>query len=229
MAYLNIVKNINPNSGLTNTKLIDDCFNSVNQTSWFMPDWILSMDGMSGRKYRQLINMIVSRVENARYLEIGVWQGSTLCSAIWNNTVTAIACDNWSQFEGPRDKFFKNLNSVKTDKNHVTVMEQDFRTIEYSDIGKFNIYMFDGPHEEQDQYDGVVAAIPALDNEFVLIVDDWNHPNVKNGTQRAIADLGLIVDSISIDTSIDGSHPSPVYQYSDWHNGYFIASVKKPD
>ena len=228
MSYLNIVGYIDHLQRLKYTKILTECFDYVLENVHSMPTELLEMEGMSGRKYRQFVNLLVSKLKNPRYLEIGVWQGSTLCSAIWNNIVTATACDNWSQFGEPRSQFMQNINAVQNGKNPVSVLEQDFRTIDYANIGKFNLYMFDGPHEEQDQYDGVVLAMPALDDEFIMVVDDWNHPYVKNGTQRAIADLGLIVDCIHVDTSADGTHPSPAFQYSDWHNGYFIASVKKP-
>ena len=36
--------------------------------------------------------------DDARYSEVGVWKGSTLCSAIYGNKVRALAADNWSGF-----------------------------------------------------------------------------------------------------------------------------------
>ena len=53
-------------------------------------------------------------------------------------------------------------------------IEGDFRRTDFNSIGRFNIYLFDGPHEEQDQYDGIMMATPALDRRVILIVDDWN-------------------------------------------------------
>jgi hypothetical protein len=213
--------------GLRYTRLMAECFDAILEKDHFLPDWILSMEGMSGRRYRQFINLLASKMAPTRYLEIGAWQGSTLCATLWNNRISATVCDDWSQFGGPRDQFLRNLQAVRGTSD-VTVIEQDFRTINYHGIGRFNLYMFDGPHEEQDQYDGIVLAMPAMDEEFIMVVDDWNHPYVKSGTLRAIDDLGLVVDSIRIETSSDGSHPSPAFQHSDWHNGYFIASVRKP-
>ena len=154
--------------------------------------------------------------------------GSTLCSAISNNTVSATAIDMWGVFPGSIDTLHENIRRAQNGGNPVTFLQEDFRQVDFSNIGRFNAYMFDGPHSEQDQYDGIVIAMPALDDEFVLIVDDYNSFDVQSGTQRAIVDLGLIVDSIEIRTTLDGSHPSLAYQNSDWHNGYFIASVRKP-
>ena len=58
---------------------------------------ILKMEGLSGRKYRSLINSLVDKVKNPSYLEIGSWLGSTACSAIFKNNLKITCIDNWSQ------------------------------------------------------------------------------------------------------------------------------------
>jgi hypothetical protein len=189
---------------------------------------LLELSGMSGRKYRAFINKLISSLERPRYLEVGVWAGSTLCAAIHGNNVTAMAIDNWSQFDGPADMFFRNLGRFRGPGSQVSFLERDFRRVDYGAIGTFNIFLFDGPHEEKDQYHGVVLAQPALDDDHVLIVDDWNGAPVRVGTERAIRDLGLTVNySIELRTTLDDSYPSVAAQRSDWHNGYFFASVTK--
>jgi hypothetical protein len=51
---------------------------------------------------------------------------------------------------------------------------------------------------------------------------------VRTGTTRAFVDLNLeILYSLEVRTTIDGSTPALVYEQSDWHNGYFIASCRK--
>ena len=206
------------------------------QIAWFnaiamnhkLPDSIRFMDGMSGKKYRNLINNLVGSTPDARYLEVGSWAGSTACSAIWGNSAKITCIDNWSEFGGPKQAFMSNVNSCLNDKIKFTFIEKDFRQVNYSNIGKYNIYMFDGPHSEQDQYDGIVIAQPALDDVFTLVVDDWNFPQVRVGTERAIKDLSLnVIADINILSHLDNGHPAIAGQNSDWHNGYYIAVVKK--
>ena len=61
-----------------------------------LSDALLQMPGMSGRRYRIFINSLIGAlVPDARYLEVGIWQGSTLCSAIAGHPAKAIAIDNW--------------------------------------------------------------------------------------------------------------------------------------
>jgi hypothetical protein len=189
---------------------------------------VLAMDGMSGRKYRLLINNLIEAIPDARYLEIGTWAGSTLCSAINQNKVRATAIDNWSEFGGPKAQFLSNLERFRTPGADVTFIESDFRKIDYAGLGRFNVYMFDGPHTTADQYDGISLPLPALENEFVLIVDDWNHGPAREGTLKALAALNLnVLHAFAIRTTLDGSHPTLARQASDWHNGYFIAVVSK--
>lgn len=190
---------------------------------------IAAMEGMSGRKYRYFINNLMEAMSNPRYLEIGSWAGSTACSAIYGNRLTLTCIDNWSQFHGPKDIFLTNIGVVKSELVDFTFIESDFRAVDYSQIGRFNVYMFDGPHEEVDQYDGVVIAQPALDDVYILIVDDWNWPMVSAGTRRALADTGTtVLCSIEILTTQNQSYPQCVFQHSEWHNGYFLAVCKKP-
>jgi hypothetical protein len=190
---------------------------------------VLAMDGMSGKRYRMLINNLIKGLNNPRYLEIGTWAGSTLCSAINGNSVRATAIDNWSEFGGPKAQFLRNLERFQTVDAKVSFLERDFRGVDYTQLGRFNAYMFDGPHTAADQYDGIALVQPALDDEFILIVDDWNHKPAREGTLQALHKLNLsIVHCYEIRTTLDGSHPTVARQASDWHNGYLIAVVAKP-
>ena len=193
-----------------------------------LDDDVLNIDGMSGKKYRSFINNLISLIQNPRYLEVGSWAGSTLCSAIHKNALTAVAIDNWSQFGGPISSFFSNVSRHCSADTKLTVVSRDFRTVAFDALGRFNVYLFDGPHEYADQYDGLAMAINCLDNEFIYIVDDWNWEQVRIGTSHAIANLNLeIVHSIEIRTTTDGSHPKVCGKDSDWHNGYFISLLRK--
>jgi hypothetical protein len=189
-----------------------------------LPDRILTMPGMSGGKYRTLVNRLIEHTPNARYLEIGSWKGSTACSAMYGNTVTATCIDNYTFGGFSKDDLVSNTNSVINDNINFTLLDGDFRQVDYNAIGKFNVYFYDGPHQEQDQYDGVVIAQPALDDIFTLIVDDYNDPVVRQGTARAIRDLNLTVQcSIEITTI----NPTVTNEFSEWHFGYFMAILKK--
>jgi hypothetical protein len=198
-----------------------------------LPPELLAMEGLSGRRYRAFINNLIGDLPGPRYLEIGTWAGSTLCSAVFGNKVEAVAIDNWSQFGRPFGRFFANLAAFKGTAN-VSFVERDFRQVDYAGLGnvfgRFNVYLFDGPHEYQDQYDGVMCAQPAVDRCYVQIVDDWNWRDVRDGTAKAIEDLGLQTEfRAEIRTTLNDEHaPPPVGENSDWHNGYCISVLSRP-
>ena len=187
-----------------------------------------AVDGMSGLRYRQLLNQLISELPEPRYLEIGSFKGSTLCSAIEGNAVQATVIDNWSEFGGPAGEFYANLSRFKGPRARVSVIERDFREVDYRTIGRFNVFMFDGPHLEIDHYDALMLAAPALDDAFILIIDDWNLAPVRSGTRRALSQLKLYVDTwIEIRTTLDDTHPAVSWQNSDWHDGYLCAVLRK--
>lgn len=194
-----------------------------------LPDAVLTMAGMSGRRYRGFISALLSAMERPRYLEVGSWAGSTLVAALHRNPhVQAVAVDNWSEFGGPRDLFWQNVDRHAR-RMGLTVLEQDFRTVDFAALAPVDVYLFDGPHQENDQFDGMVMGAPALADRAVVIVDDWNWDRVRRGTRRGLAAAGLRVRAeVEIRTTTDDVFPAVSRQHSDWHNGYFIAVVEKP-
>jgi hypothetical protein len=193
-----------------------------------LPDSVRLMSGMSGKKYRYLINNLISFIIDARYLEVGSWKGSTVCAAMHGNKCKVTCIDDWSHHGTNNQDFFNNTKESLSGNIDFTVIEKDFRQVDYSSIGKYNVYFFDGPHEEKDQYDGVTLAQDALDYEYILIVDDYNFDRVRKGTQNAIKDLNLkVLAEVTVLSSIDGDVPTVHHEKSEWHNGYYIAVINK--
>jgi len=206
-----------------------------------LSDEIKFMPGMSGKKYRYFINNFVSLTDNPRYLEIGCWTGSTVCSALYGNKIKAVCIDNWITFPEEKQvrKFFNTKNQKKTfevntkkvitEKIDFQFIESDFRKVNFNKLGKFNIYCYDALHDRKSQYDGIAIAQPALDDIFILIVDDWNLKEVRNGTLNAFADLGIsVISKIEVKTTQNDTYPKFIHShYSDWHSGYFIAVCEK--
>lgn len=194
---------------------------------------VLDIEGMSGKKYRYLINNIIAGLDDPRYLEVGSWMGSTFCSAIHRNKLTAVAIDNWSEFEGPIFQFFYHVAIHCSKQTKISVLTSDFRDVKYDSLGtKFNVYLFDGPHLYEDQYDALALSMRALDDEFIFIVDDWNWEAVRKGTFDAIHNNNLdIAFQVEVRTSSNNKQPEQYGPYafknSDWHNGYFIGVLRK--
>jgi hypothetical protein len=188
---------------------------------------ILSMDGMSGNMTRHFYNNILSNVPSPRYLEIGTWKGSSLCSAMYGNNATIVCIDNWSQFNGPKKEFLENVNKYKGN-NQVQVIEQDSWTVDVSKLPKFNIYLYDGEHSEEGQRKALTHYIDCMDDEFIFIVDDWNDPHVRNGTFKGIQELNLeILYKHEIRLTFNDTHTPYDTARASWWNGIFICVLRK--
>lgn len=191
---------------------------------------ILALEGMSGRRTRHFYNNLCS-MPDARYIEIGVWWGSTFCSAMMNNSATMMAIDNWVEWVGANTPqiFIKNVNRFNKN-NRVAFVEADCWKIDTTALPKFNIYVYDGGHTFEDHYKSLTHYLPCMDSTFIFVVDDWNVDDVRAGTRDAIKDLGLVVlHEIEHRTTFDGTHPEwGSLEQLTWHNGMYAAVIQKP-
>ena len=193
---------------------------------------VLNLNGLSGRKFRAMLNNLVEKLDLPKYLEIGSWHGSTACSACYKNKINLTCIDNWSQNfisnKNPMFEFNKNIKKVLNSNSKLKLINKDFRKVNYNKIGKHNIYLYDGPHNFEDHFDGVKLVQPALENEYILIVDDWNWNQVRSGTLSAIEDLNLtIISQLEIRTTTDDSSALITGKNSDWHQGCCFFVIKK--
>lgn len=190
-----------------------------------LPEEVLALDGMSGRKYRMFINNLMREIDDPRYLEIGSYKGSTAIAAGFGVAVSSIDCiDNWRFFGGPRAEFVKNMETYVP--NRFNTWDCDFRDVDYTIMPAANVFFYDGPHTEKDQYDAVRLVAPGLDDEYVLIVDDWNWDHVRSATFAGLKDSGQRILS-AIEVRPVQRRTSLAGQNSDWYNGYLIAVVRK--
>ncbi len=193
---------------------------------------IKSMDGLSGRKFRILLNYLIRTFEYPKYLEIGSWLGSTACSACYKNDLEITCIDNWSQNFSknldPKKIFKKNIHKYISRNSKFRIIEKDFRQFDYNSLEKVNIYFYDGSHKYDDHYDSVKLILPSLANKFIFIVDDWNWRQVREGTLDAIKEQKLkVLSSLEIKTTDDDSSSLVTGKNSDWHQGVAFFVIEK--
>jgi len=206
--------------------LIEKAFqNAENNISKITND-IINMDGMSGTKTRHFYNNLLT-IEDARYLEIGTWKGSSVCSAMCNNKANVICIDNWSEFGGPKNEFLVNFEKFKGE-NDGTFIENDCYNVDVSVLPKFNIYMYDGNHTNDSHYKALLHYYNCLDDIFIFIVDDWNWNDVRDGTINSIEKLNLkILYEKEVRLTWDNSHTPQPLAADTWWNGIYIAILQK--
>jgi hypothetical protein len=160
-----------------------------------------------------------------RYLEIGTYHGSSSISAIYKNKVDAVFIDNWSLFDGNKGIFEEAIARYSNDENEVEVIDNDCWKVDVSEImrdkkkKKFNVYLYDGGHEYEDHYKAISKYYETLDENCIVLIDDWNWEQVRRGTFDAIRDM-----NIGIKFKYEIYTPEPHYELgiTNWWNGIGI-------
>jgi hypothetical protein len=154
---------------------------------------ILNYKGMSGKKTRHLYNNLLN-TDNVKYLEIGTWYGSSSISGAYKNKINSLYIDNWSQFNGDKQIFVDIIEKYLTKESSGGFLESDCWKVNKNKIPKnFNIYLYDGGHEEEDHFQALNYYYDNLDDIFIFIVDDWQWGKVRDGTWRGIEENNLKV------------------------------------
>ncbi|KAG5184573.1 hypothetical protein JKP88DRAFT_255350 [Tribonema minus] len=152
---------------------------------------ILAMDGLTSAMTRHFYNCLLSMkikpqlasstLTNVRYLEVGTWKGSSLVSARFGNShVHGTAIDNWSEYGGPRDYFWGNVERFLGDdvEGGAKVVFHDANAFMEGLLGNavYDIYMYDGGHEYEAHRKAITRFEPYLADSDVsiVVIDDWN-------------------------------------------------------
>ena len=56
------------------------------------------------------------------------------------------------------------------------------------DLPPFDLYFFDGPHSTESHYNSILLYNHLASPVYILVVDDWNFPSVKEGTVKGIGE-----------------------------------------
>ena len=213
-------------------KFIQLAFEDALSGSTILSQNILEMEGLSGRKFRIFLNSLIRRISKPKYIEIGSWLGSSLCSACYQNNLEAICIDNWSQNFlpdiSPKEVFYKNVKKYIAPNIKLKIIEKNFRVVDFKNLSICNIFFYDGAHHYQDHFDSIRMTLPALSKKFILIVDDWNWIQVRKGTLDAIKREKLtVIAQLDIRTTKDDSSALVTGQNSDWHQGCVFFVLEK--
>lgn len=88
--------------------------------------------------------------------------------------------------------------------------------------------MYDGNHTSDSHYKALEHYLNCLDDIFIYIVDDWNCLEVREGTLSVINKLNLsILYKKELRLTQDNTHTPYPLARETWHNGIYIALLKK--
>lgn len=185
---------------------------------------ILDIHGMTSHKVKHFLNNICSLPE-ITYLEIGVWKGATFTAALYGNQHAikeAVAIDNWSEFDGPKEEFAKNCATFLKEVPF-RFYAQDSFTIDRSTLFNqpIDVYFYDGHHSQEAQEKAFTYYDPLFAPVFIAIVDDWNCVEAQIGTRKAFEKLGY---TILFERILPARYNGDTDQ---WWNGLYVAVVRR--
>jgi hypothetical protein len=217
--------------------LVENSLNLAANCYRSLSDTCIGMDGMSGYKYRYFVNNLMKQLTSPKYLEVGVMGGSSFCSAIDGvYGVTAVGIDNY----GSNIELFEQAKSaaalVATSNSSVSILNKDFLNVDFSKLGLFNVYLYDVGRQQANYELSLVQASPALADDLVFIVGDWDHAyggmdsELNTGIRASIAQAGYnILYHVNVQS---GGYYESVGNPSNisvipWQNGYGIFVLTK--
>lgn len=206
---------------------LENCFEkAARKESKLIPE-VHDIPGMTGEMTRHFYNNLLS-MDDVTYLEIGAWAGSSSCAAMYGNKAKVTIIENFSGFGGPKESFLNNYEKYKGENDSVFIEADCFKVDVSIFRDKFNIYLWDADHSEQSHFMALDYFLPAMDDIFIYVADDWNYEEVRKGTQRAIEKNGLsVLWNKEIRLTDNNQHTPADLAKESWHNGINVFLLKK--
>jgi hypothetical protein len=187
---------------------------------------IIYLQGASGIKTRHFFNNLL-QMNMAKYLEIGVGNGSLTSAAMYNNTAKIFCIDNWS--ECSRESFMENYKKFKG-SNYTKIFDESYQSVDTTKLSKFNILLYDATLDYNDIYGALPHFINCMEDVFVYIVDDINWRYIHAAAKKSIEDLKLtILFEKEIYLTEDETHTPMQLARESWWNGLYVVVLKKPN
>ena len=202
-------------------------------TSNFNPERY-SIQGLSSDRVRHFLNSLCSH-EDAVYLEIGTFTGSTFFAATMGNKSRCIGVDDfseptvrpmvdrgmWTELGNPYDTLVKNWQ--KYENGNATFIKSSVKELTEEDFNgsKPNILFYDANHDMMEQMNNLNDLLPFLADKFIIIVDDANFDGVVDGTVQWASEnhLQCYLERRILSSVVE----SPIH----WWNGVHVMVLEK--
>lgn len=213
-----------------------------------LPPAVLDLEGMTGTMTRMFYNSLLgpqhplvaaaaaagAGIPPPRllcYLEVGCWLGSSFISALHGNAGhvrSAVVCDNWSEFCGPKEQFLDNVADLVPGLEFDLRDDDCFALTTPLPADTFHVYLYDGPHDRDSHRRAITCMWHALASLCIVVVDDWNWEDVREGTWEGLRAVGATVAWVrEIRMTQDGSHTPPALARRMWWNGMAVFVLEK--
>lgn len=191
------------------TAHIQSCLLNAKQSISQVSSDIMTMDGSAGIQTKHLYNNLLG-MSDARYLEVGMGDLSTLCAAMMGNTAKIVSIGN----AGLQDPSAMMVLDSYKGGNSLSVSSKKLAQVNVNVLPKSNIVCEGG-------MTSVLSTIGAcLDDVFVYVTGDWNDTGKQSQVRGTISEMGwTLLYEKEIFTPGDG--------FPTWWNGIFIGIVSK--
>ncbi len=190
----------------------------------------IAIESLTSNITKHFLNNICSLPDTV-YLELGCYAGGTFYSALQNNNTKGYAVDNYKQPTYPNrdDLNFKGYSNPKAvlleppwhpDKRYdYKLIEDDIQNITLPE--QVNVIFYDADHNPQSQYSNLKHVYEFCKDEFILIIDDANMPNVIESVDEFVRIKKL---DVLYERKVLTNKPE---DDTSWWNGLYILLLKK--
>lgn len=203
----------------------------------------LEIHGLSSNRLRCFLNNLCSK-ENTNYLEIGVYRGGTLLSALkGNSSCKATGIDNFKydprepKKHAPEGTIWTNVKSQLEDNvnkyrhpdsginvDNITLITDSFQDVKFNKEDRFNVCFFDVTPVNTAIYDDFFEKIvPHL--AFSSVVVFSNYSNARNSVELNEA-LERHADKFDIEWRMDRIS-SGLSDATKYYSGILVVGFKK--
>ena len=185
------------------------------------------VEGLTSNRTKQLVNMLANI--STSYLEVGVLNGATFCSALENNTLTAYAVDHWQEqtqaangstnIQSNKETFVTNVKEFKGNST-IKLFDCDFRQVDLTQIDYIDFMFYDAEHSHNLTSNAVTYFADKFADEAILVFDDANFEGVVSGANEGLEKSGL---EIAYSKILMNDIEDP----TQWWNGLYIVVVKR--
>jgi predicted O-methyltransferase YrrM len=199
------------------TCAIADAYRGVSK----VPESVLAIHGLSSAMNRRLLNNLCS-FDDCHFLEVGTFYGATALSASYGNHGRFITIDNFQLFGG-QDICEANL-AAHREMAPVELIASTLWEVQLDRLPPIDVLFYDADHSTAGTQRAIEYLAPALADTCIVVVDDWNTFQVREGMRIArparswhpLAHWKLFTANLRSDVE--------VYYEADkwWWNGLFV-------
>jgi len=174
-------------------------FKNLDESDTKVLEILKSLETMSRISIGFLINKIAKNLtKDQLYLNIGVWRGFSMFSAMLNTSCFVYGVDDFShealrrpnlkELNFTKNYFHKNFNKFKNASKHF-FYDMDYHVF-FKEFEKKNkgidFYYYDAGHTYKAQYDNLCIAHNFFKKNCLILIDDYNEIQVQEATQDFI-------------------------------------------